>query len=153
MMKKINRLEAIKKIISENEIDKQEELTEKLVELGYNISQATVSRDIKKLGLIKKEGVIKKLRYAEHKVFNGEESEKLISLFKQVSVSITNANNLIIIKTLSGNAGTVGMVIDQMNIEEVLGTVAGDDTLLLITKTNFEAETLVNTLRKFLNAD
>lgn len=152
-MKKKNRLDAIKDIIAQFEIDKQEELTAKLNELGYKVSQATVSRDIKELGLVKKEGATRKFKYAEYKGFKADDSAKMISLFKQVSLSIVNANNLIIVKTLSGNAGTAGMAVDQMNFEEVLGTIAGDDTLLLITRTNTEAETLVKILRNFLNVN
>ena len=152
-MKKKSRLDAIKDIIVTYEIDKQEELTAKLNELGYKVSQATVSRDIKQLGLIKTEGALKKFKYAEYKGFKADSSEKIISLFKQVSISIVNANNLIIIKTLSGNAGTAGMAIDEMNFAEVLGTIAGDDTLLLVTRSNAEADTLVNILRNFLNAN
>ena len=90
---------------------------------------------------------------AEYKGFKADDSAKMISLFKQVSLSIINANNLIIVKTLSGNAGTAGMAIDQMNFEEVLGTIAGDDTLLLVTRTNADAETLVKILRNFLNVN
>ena len=57
------------------------------------------------------------------------------------------ANNLIVIKTLAGNAGTAGMAVDEMHFSEVLGTVAGDDTLLIITKTNTDAEIIIKTLR------
>ena len=73
----------------------------------------------------------------------------MVSLFKQVCQSIVAANNLIIIKTLIGNAGTAGMAIDQMQIPEILGTIAGDDTLLIVTRTNSDADALVKLLRNF----
>lgn len=148
-MKKKDRLDAILKLIEEEEIDKQEELTERLNAKGFKVSQATVSRDINELSLIKVEGLTKKFKYAVYRKFQPDKTSKTISLFKQVCLSIVSANNLIVIKTLSGNAGTAGMAIDHMQIPEILGTVAGDDTLLIITKTNFDAEALVKLLRNF----
>ncbi len=148
-MKKKDRLNAILKLIEEEEIDRQEELTEKLNLLGFKVSQATVSRDINELSLIKVEGLTKKFKYAVYKQFQPDKSSKMVSLFKQVCQSIVSANNLIIIKTLIGNAGTAGMAIDQMQIPEILGTIAGDDTLLIVTRTNSDAEALVKLLRNF----
>lgn len=148
-MKKKDRLNAILKLIDEEEIDKQEELTERLNALGYKVSQATVSRDINELSLIKIEGHTKKFKYAVYNFFKPDKSSKVVSLFKQVCQSIVSANNLIVIKTLAGNAGTACAAIDQMHIPEILGTIAGDDTLLIVTRTNSEAETLVKLLRNF----
>ena len=74
-------------------------------------------------------------------------SKKIIDLFKQVSVSCVAAGNLIVLKTLSGNAGTAGVAIDQMHFPQVIGTVAGDDTLLVVAKTNSDADVIVKTLR------
>ena len=74
-------------------------------------------------------------------------SEKYIDLFKQVVLSINFANNLIVIKTLSGNAGTAGMAIDAMRFSQILGSVAGDDTLLIVAKSNSDAEIIVKGLK------
>ncbi len=146
-MTKNDRHSKICELIKEFEISTQEELTFKLNELGCDVSQATVSRDIKDLGLIKAQGVSKKIKYVKYDIKNQQMSDKIINLFKQIMLSVDFANNLIVIKTLSGNGGSAGMAIDQMHFPEVLGTVAGDDTLLIITKTNSDAETIVKTLR------
>ena len=144
-MTKKDRLNAIEKLISENEIDTQEELTSRLNELGYNVSQATVSRDIKELNIIKIEGLNTKFKYA--KPLSIDLSTNIVSLFKQVTLSVVSANNLIVIKTLPGNANSAGVAFDQMHFSGVLGTVAGDDTLLVVAKTNSDAEIILKSLR------
>ena len=146
-MTKKQRLNAITELISEYEIDTQEELTAKLNEKGFNVSQATVSRDINELNLIKINGIGKKFKYAKGIAEAKEIPVKIIELFKQVSISFTCANNLIVLKTITGNAGAAGMAIDHMNFPQILGTIAGDDTLLIIAKTNSDAEAIVRQLR------
>ncbi len=146
-MSKKQRLLDIEKLILKHEISTQEELTEKLSELGYNVSQATVSRDINDLDLVKVEGVSKKFKYSKSKATASKISPQIINLFKQVTISMTFANNLIVIKTLAGNANAAGMAIDEMRIPEVLGTIAGDDTLLVVAKTNSDAEMIIKSLR------
>ncbi len=147
-MTKSERLNIIKKIIVEFEISTQEELTNKLLELGYKASQATVSRDIKDLNLIKVNGKTKKSIYVLPKIENNFVSPKIMELFRQVTTSIEVANNLIVIKTLAGNAGTAGMAIDHMGINNILGTIAGDDTLLIVTKTEKDAKIIEKGLKK-----
>lgn len=146
-MGKKQRLNDIINLIDDCEIDTQEELTEKLNGLGHNVSQATVSRDINELNLIKVAGTNKKFKYAKGCVGIEEIPQKFIDLFKQVTVSFTLASNLIVVNTLTGNAGTAGMAIDAMKIKEILGTIAGDDTLLIITKAVSDAEKVMKTLR------
>ncbi len=146
MIKK-DRLTAIEKLISEYEIDTQEELTSRLISMGYNVSQSTVSRDINKLNLIKMSGVTKKSKYVKANTASGELSPQFVSLFKQVTISVACANNLIVIKTLAGNASSAGMAFDEMRFPQVLGTVAGDDTLLVVAKTNTDAEIILKRLR------
>ena len=123
------------------------ELTKQLQDKGFNVSQATVSRDIKDLNLVKVEGVNKKFKYAKIDIINQNLSPQIISLFKQIVVSIECANNIIVVKTLSGNASAAGMAIDQMHFPQVLGTVAGDDTVLIVTKTSFDSEIVIKGLR------
>ncbi|MDY6367642.1 MAG: arginine repressor [Clostridia bacterium] len=146
-MTKKDRLNLILKVIEEEEIENQNELTEALIRRGYNSSQATVSRDVNELNLVKAKGLKKKFKYVRGEIDLSQVPSKFIDLFKQVSLSITSANNLIVIKTLSGNAGTAAMAIDEMHSSEILGTVAGDDTLLIVTKNNSDAEILVKKLR------
>ena len=146
-MTKKDRLNAICTIIRENEVSTQEELTEKLIGMGFNVSQATVSRDINELDLIKVEGIDRKSVYWKADKINADIPQKIKDLFKQITVSIVAANNLIVVKTLNGNGSSAGMAIDQMHIPQILGTIAGDDTLLIVAKTNSDAEIIVKILR------
>lgn len=146
-MTKKERLNAICVLIKENEISTQEELTEKLNSMGFNVSQATVSRDINELDLIKAEGMTKKSIYKRADKINAEIPDRIRDLFKQITISIVAANNLIVVKTLNGNGSSAGMTVDQMHIPQILGTIAGDDTLLIVAKNNTDAETIVKILR------
>lgn len=147
-MTKKERLSIILRLIEEKEISTQEELTAELNNKGLNVSQATVSRDINELALIKVEGVVKKVRYSAPASATGDVPQNFIDIFGHVTESIVSANNLIVIKTMSGNANSVALVIDKLHIKEVLGTVAGDDTLLIVTKNNSDAEKIVKILKK-----
>ena len=146
MIKK-SRRDAIIDLITNYDISTQDELTEKLISLGFEVSQATISRDIKELNLVKVEGTNKKYKYAKIDVTEHQLSPQLIGLFKQITTSIECANNLIVLKTISGNASAAGMAIDQMKFSQIIGTVAGDDTLLIITKTSSDAEIVLKVLR------
>ncbi len=147
MMGKKNRIEEILSLIEEFEIDTQEELTDKLNERGYFVSQATVSRDINTLSLIKVNGINKKFKYAKPITISKEIPEKIIQLYKQVCTKISIVNNLIVVNTHSGNANTAAMAIDEMKIENVLGTIAGDDTVLIIAKSDKDAENIFKNLK------
>ena len=120
-------------IVSKTEVDTQEELLKILENQGLKVTQATVSRDIKELGLVKVSGRQKKYRYAKPVTETQSDVNMLIMHFKTAIVSVTQAVNTVVIKTLSGNANAVGALIDGKNIDGVLGTIAGDDTLLVIT--------------------
>ncbi len=146
-MKKKDRLSAIEKLIAEKEIETQEELSSCLDQIGINVSQSTLSRDINDLNLIKVSGVSKKFKYVKASTTGGNFPMQIVNLFKQVTVSMACANNLLVIKTLAGNANSAGMAFDEMRFPQVLGTVAGDDTLLVVAKTNFDAEIILKTLR------
>ena len=145
-MTKKERLQLILNLIEEVEVGTQEELTEILNQRGHNVSQSTISRDVKELNLVKAEG--KKLKSKYVKLYTTESvSPKIIELFKHVTVSISGVNNLIIVKTLTGNAGSAGMALDQMGFPQVIGSIAGDDTLLIITKSEADANLIIKSLR------
>lgn len=146
-MTKKERLNLILSLISEYEICTQEELTDLLISKGYNVSQSTISRDLNELNLIKTEGINKKYKYTKPGFLDNQPKQQIINLFKQVTVSMSCANNLIVIKTLSGNANTAGMAVDEMHFSQVLGTIAGDDTLLIVAKSNSDAEYILKSLR------
>ena len=149
MLKK-DRHAKILEIIRQNEIDTQGELTQKLNEIGVEVTQATISRDIQELHLIKIAGKVKKYKYAFIDKRENFIPDKIVNLFKEILVSITCVNNLIVIKTLSWNAGAAGMVVDRMNFSEILGCVAGDDTLLIITKSNSDAEMVIKEFKELM---
>jgi transcriptional regulator of arginine metabolism len=136
-------------LIKNKVIETQEELAAELNKHGWSVTQATVSRDIKELGLIKiLDG--ERYRYA----YNGENrdiSTKLKNLFRESVISIESANNLIVIKTLSGSANAAAMAIDKMYLEKVLGSIAGDDTVMLIIKTNKDVPSVMKTLKDYMN--
>ena len=147
------RQQAILKLISEREIDTQEGLCAALAEYGVSVTQATISRDIKDLHLVKIAGTEKKYRYGVEQVELSGLNPKMRNLFRECVVGIRAVNNLILVKTLSGNASTAGMVVDQLKLKEVMGTVAGDDTLLIVCANDKDAETLshqLNVIREIL---
>ena len=147
LMNRRERLKIIIQTIESGNVATQEELTEKLLAKGVPISQATISRDIKELNLIKIEDGKGGYKYSKPVQYESGVSQQIVGLFKQIVISIECANNLIVIKTLSGNAGTAGMAIDEMKMPQILGTIAGDDTVLIITKTNTDADIVVKSLR------
>lgn len=146
-MTKKERLSAIEKIITENEISTQEELAQIMKNAGFNASQATISRYIKELNLVKTEGTHKKFRYVKAGKLGDEIPKKIIELFKQITLSMVSAGNLVVIKTLAGNGSAAGMAVDAMHFPKVLGSVSGDDTLLVIAKTEADAEVLLKSLK------
>lgn len=140
----------ILEIISHKEIETQEELCEELNRMNHSVTQATISRDIRDLHLFKVAGVEKKYRYA---YINDEESDispKLRSLFRDCVVSVKAAQNLVVVKTLSGNGANAGAVVDKLEHEEIIGSVAGDDTLLIVCADNTAAETVVAKIEEFI---
>lgn len=149
-MTKKERQQIIVELVNEYEIDTQEELTVYLNKKGIEVTQATVSRDINELNLIKVAGKSKKFKYAQIDVKNSALPEKIIGLFKEIVVSITGVNNLIVVKTLSGNAQAAGMVVDKMAMAQVMGSIAGDDTLLIVTKSNIDADVMLKRLKEMM---
>lgn len=141
----------ILEIISEREIETQKELCDALNEQNVLATQATISRDINELHLTKIAGKKKKYKYA---YFGGGESglsAKMCNLFKESVISIKNADNIIVIKTIAGGGSGVGMVIDKLSYPEVLGCVAGDDTLIAVCESSAGAVLAVNRLEKLFD--
>ncbi len=149
-MSKIKRQQRILDIIKQQEVETQEELIFILNNNGYNVTQATVSRDINELKLIKVAGKNKKYRYVQVTQSKQIDNSKFLNLFKAAVVSIEVAQNLIVIKTLISNGAPVGATVDSLNYKEVIGCVAGDDTLLIVTKTTQDAQTVASRLQELL---
>lgn len=149
-MAKIKRQQKLLGIIKQNEVETQEELIVMLNNSGYNVTQATVSRDINELKLIKVAGKNKKYRYVQVTQSKQIDNSKFLSLFKAAVVSIEVAQNLIVIKTLISNGAPVGATVDSLNYKEVVGCVAGDDTLLVVTHSIQEATVVAARLQELL---
>lgn len=133
----------IREIITSQDIETQDELVEQLKLAGYNVTQATVSRDIKELHLVKvplSNGVYKYSLPADRR-FNP--LQKLKRLLQESFVGIDHAENLVIMKTLPGNAHAIAALLDNLDWNETLGTIAGDDTILVICRSKGDAEEIV----------
>lgn len=130
-MKKYNRQGKILELIKSFEIETQEELTSQLKNMGINVTQATVSRDIKELGLVKVLSKSGKYKYVAIDNNQDHSLDRLINIFKNSIISIKPAGQLLIIKTLPGAAQVSGSAIDALGIDEIIGTIAGDDTVFL----------------------
>ena len=140
----------ILEIISHKEIETQEELCAELNQLNYVVTQATISRDIRDLRLFKVAGIEKKYRYAYINDGDNEISAKMKNLFRDCVISIKSAQNLIVIKTLTGNGANAGAIVDKLNYEEIVGSVAGDDTLLIVCADNEGALSVVDKITEFI---
>ena len=110
---KQKRHDAILELIEKHEIETQEELAELLIKEGYNVTQATISRDIRDLHLFKVAGIEKKYRYAYINDGESEISPKMKSLFRDCVLFVKSAKNLVVVKTLSGNGANAGAVVDK----------------------------------------
>ncbi|MBE5751408.1 MAG: arginine repressor [Clostridia bacterium] len=149
-MLKTARHAKILEIISRKEIETQEELCAELNALNLVVTQATISRDIRDLHLFKVAGIDKKYRYAYINDGESEISPKMKSLFRDCVVSVKNAKNLIVVKTLTGNGANAGTVVDKLNYDGVVGSVAGDDTLLIVCEDDDKAVLVAAKIADFM---
>ena len=149
-MARNTRQSKILEIIANNEIETQEELVAHLRAQNFDITQATISRDIKELGLIKIMTDDRKYKYAYIDSSDQQASNKYTNLAVKSIVSVTPANNLVVVKTLKGFAEAVSSTIDKQNIKLLLGLVNGDDTVMCICKDNGDALIVTDLIRDLL---
>lgn len=147
---KTRRHAVILQLIKENDIETQEDLMRYLSNEGFAVTQATVSRDIKELRLVKSLSGNGKYRYSTVKENRTDISSKFYSLFTGSVVKIDTAQNILVIKCLTGMAQAVCASMDTLEFEGVVGTLAGDDTILCICKTNKDAENRLAEFSSFL---
>ena len=138
-MARSSRQSKILEIIQAKEIETQDDLVRELRALNYDITQATISRDIKELGLIKIMTDDKRYKYAYVDNSDQQVSGKYMGIYKEAIISIKNAQNLVVIKTLKGVANAISSFVDKLNLKNVLGTTYGDETVLVICPNNSEA--------------
>lgn len=139
---KAKRQAVIREIIEKQNIQTQEELAEALRAHGMVVTQATVSRDIKEMHLLKVLSEDGGYRYATIDRENQSTSDRLIRMLTDSVLDMTSANNLIVIHTLPGSAHIAAEAIDSMKWAEILGTIAGDNTILVIVRSNEEVDTV-----------
>ena len=146
---KLKRHEKILEIINEKPITTQEELVEELNRVGFKVTQATVSRDIKELRLVKELSPSGRYSYAQPAQDEAaSHNEKLRKIFKEGVVSCDTAMNLIVLKTLPGLASAASSAMDGMELPSLVGTVAGDDTVFLAMRDVKSAEQFCEEIRK-----
>ena len=141
---------AILDIIEKQEIETQEELASALNARGIRVTQATVSRDIKELRLLKVLTPSGKYKYATGDQADNNLTDRFIRMLAESLLSVSSANNLIVVKTLSGSANVAAEALDSMHWPEVLGTLAGDNTVLLIIRSNEETITVISRIREMM---
>ena len=144
---KVSRQKMIQKIIEKEEIGTQFDLAERLKQHGFNVTQATVSRDIKEIGLIKipVEGNFSKYSMPVN-ISVGNIAERMRRMFIDNAVSVEKAENLIVIKTLPGTAQGLAACLDQCGWQEIVGCIAGDDTILIVAK---DKQVVQDVIRRF----
>ncbi len=150
-MSRSERLRTIKKLIENKKISSQEELSSELIKRGYHVTQSTISRDLNYLRVVKIRNYRQEEFYAarvgtfEGKIFD---PEKFKSKFRESVVSVKKTNNIIVVKTFPGEAQGTAAVIDGMNFVEILGTVAGDDTIICVTDSSDNAVKIFEMMQK-----
>ena len=148
---KFQRQAAIIDLITNHEIDTQEELTARLREMGFNSTQATISRDIKELRLIKIASSNGGYKYS---VAENEQDSGFVprvrNIFRECVIKVDVAQNLVVIRTITGMANAAAFALDSMKINEIVGTIAGDDTVLIILKDNPTAESFFMQTKEML---
>ncbi len=127
-----SRQNKILDIINTNEVETQEKLVELLKKAGYKVTQATISRDIKELQLIKTLSPSGRYKYTVGVSEDRPISDRFVKIFKETIQTINSAGNIIVVKTLSGCAAAAGEAIDNLNFPNVIGSIAGDNTLMLV---------------------
>ena len=141
----------IREIVTNNEVETQEELVESLRAAGFNVTQATVSRDMKELHLIKVPLDDGRYKYAVPADLKFNPLQKLKRALHDNFISIDYTENLVVIKCLPGTANAIGALIDNLEWSEVMGTICGDDTILMICRTKNRSENAVNQILSMLS--
>ena len=149
-MSKLDRQERILNLINQHNISTQTELTERLVNSGYNVTQATVSRDLQELRIVKTVNDLGVYRYEAAKDDAKTNDQRHEAVLRQCLLSVDCAINIVVLKTLTGAAQAVAYALDMYVMEDVLGTIAGDDTIMMVARTEAGAKSICTDLKHFL---
>lgn len=145
---KATRQDDIIQIIDSKDIETQEDLARELREMGYNVTQATISRDIRELHLIKVNNEHGISRYARPDRKETAVSERLIRILADSVISVEHAGQIVVVRTLSGSANVACEAIDTMQWPEILGTIAGDNTIFIAIRNQRDAGKITSRIRK-----
>lgn len=147
---KYSRHTKIFEIIENKDIETQDELASELRSAGFQVTQATVSRDIKEMRLIKvltKDG---RYKYASIREKEGVVNERFLKIFRNSVTSLDYAGNIIVIKTLVGSASAAAVSIDALNMKHIVGSIAGDDTIFLLVKEQEYVQEIIKQFKELL---
>ena len=149
---KVSRQAKILELIAKNEIETQEEIARLLNESGYNVTQATVSRDLRELKLTKVTVERGRQKYIELQQPGAENMmiDKYVRILQNGFVSVDNAMNIIVIRTVAGMAMAVAAALDALHIDGIVGCIAGDDTIMCAVRTMKDTENVIKKLRKLI---
>ena len=147
---KTKRQTKMLELIKKHNIETQEELSDYLQKEGYQVTQATVSRDIRELKLTKVAMSNGRQKYAALTEANEDLSEKYTRVFRDAFVSMDMAQNILVIKTVSGMAMAVAAAIDAMHLHEIVGCIAGDDTIMCAVRSVDDTIAVLGRLRKLV---
>lgn len=150
---KSRRQTKILEIIAKHNIETQEELSDRLEREGFHVTQATVSRDIRELKLTKVASKGGRQKYAALGKDSADMSEKYIGIFQNGFVSMDMAQNILVIKTAAGMAMAVAAALDAMDHDEIVGSIAGDDTIMCAIRTVEDTERLMERLRRIVGGE
>lgn len=147
---KVNRHAKIVELVNKYDIETQEELADRLREEGFQITQATISRDIRDLKLTKVQSDGGRQKYVVMKATENVLRDKYIRIMKDGFVSMDMAMNILVIKTVSGMAMAVGAAVDEMHWKEIVGCIAGDDTVMCAVRSVEDTIVVMDKIRKLV---
>jgi transcriptional regulator of arginine metabolism len=150
MIMKIDRRSKMLEIISRKEIETQEELAQELRKEGFNVTQATVSRDIKNLQLIKVLSSTGRYKYVANKEDTKDAIGKLVTLLSHTIISVENIDKMVIVRTITAAASTAAEAIDQLALAEIAGTIAGDNTIFMMVRSDDMAVEIVKKISELV---
>ena len=150
-MSRSSRQSKILDIIATRDIETQDELVFSLQKSGYNVTQATISRDIKELGLIKTLTSSGKYKYVTKQKIDSNLSGKLLNVVRETVISVVTANNLCVVKTMIDSSSAVSGAIEQLGLDEVVGIVADRNTVLIVCGSAKDAVSLSVEINRLLD--
>lgn len=149
-MSRSTRQSKILSLIAIHDIDTQEDLVHLLANEGFVVTQATVSRDIKELGLVKTLGANGSYRYTTKQTIDFSISTKLLNVVREATLSVVVANNLVVVKTIANSASAVSVAFEQILGNEIVGIVADRNTILIVCMTEVQANAVANQVKQLI---